>query len=87
MVEHQVGLTETYNRLKDPTCTEPAIESLRALEAFEDKVIDRLFLLNAERAGDEKLRGGEGGKKKSGARKSKKRRSDASTLDLFEEER
>ena len=26
----------------------------RALEAFEDEVIDRLFLLNAERAGQEK---------------------------------
>lgn len=84
MVENDVGLTTTYNRLKDPTCTEAPIETLRelhlamdqavleaygwgdikpppfttpqtpaeekALEAFKDEVIDRLFVLNAERA-------------------------------------
>ena len=91
MVETNQGLTQTYNRLKDPTCAEPAIVELRrlheeldravlaayrehagwpeiavppygtpttdaerrALEAFEDEVIDRLFQLNAERAAEE----------------------------------
>lgn len=84
MVETQQGLTDTYNRLKDPTCTDPAIQRLRwlhelvdaavlaaygwsdidvppygtadeaAMQAFEDEVIDRLFVLNAERAAAEK---------------------------------
>ncbi len=83
MVATDQGLTKTYNRLKDPACTEPVVLELRtlhemmdravldaygwtdlkvppfcprtaseraALEAFEDDVIDRLYLLNAERA-------------------------------------
>ncbi len=97
MVDENVGLTVTYNRLKDPACTEPRILELRKLheemdqkvleayaegdadgrwldlavppfcpmndadkkklEAFEDGVIDRLFVLNAKRAEEEKLAG------------------------------
>ena len=86
MVETQQGLTQTYNRLKDPDCHDPEIETLRrlheemdravleaygwtdlevppycpttptehqALERFKDEVIDRLFVLNAERAAEE----------------------------------
>ncbi|RMH17508.1 MAG: hypothetical protein D6696_15590 [Acidobacteria bacterium] len=78
------GLTETYNRLKDPSHDEPSIRHLRRLhleldravlraygwpdvdvppyvapqdpaaakarQAFEDDVVDRLFLLNHQRA-------------------------------------
>jgi hypothetical protein len=88
MLDTQQGLTDTYNRLKDPDCREPRIEELRqlheemdravlaaygwddipvppygtpatdaerrALEAFEDEVIDRLFVLNAQRAEEER---------------------------------
>ena len=102
MRKQQVGLTETYNRLKDPDCTEEAIvalrqlhleldravldaygwsevpvpsyttprtpEETRALEAFEDEVIDRLFLLNAERAEAERRLGATGKKAKGGGR-------------------
>lgn len=86
MIETQQGLTQTYNRLKDPDCHDPEIETLRrlheemdravldaygwtdlevppccpttpaehqALERFKDEVIDRLFVLNAERAAEE----------------------------------
>lgn len=86
MVETQQGLTQTYNRLKDPDCHDPEIVTLRrlheemdravldaygwtdlevppycpttpaehqALERFKDEVIDRLFVLNAERAAQE----------------------------------
>jgi DnaJ-domain-containing protein 1 len=89
MIETNQGLTKTYNRLKDPACTEPAVLELRrlheamdravldaygwtevevppfcprtaaeraALEAFEDDVIDRLYVLNAERAQAESAR-------------------------------
>jgi len=46
----------------------------RALETFQDEVIDRLFLLNAERAKEEQLAGksakkGKGTKKRGGKRK------------------
>ncbi len=104
MVDENVGLTITYNRLKDPSCTDPRILELRKvheemdrkvleayaegdpggrwlevevppycpmndedkqkLEAFEDAVIDRLFVLNAKRAEEEKVKGGAGGGKK-----------------------
>jgi hypothetical protein len=90
MVETQQGLTDTYNRLKDPGCDDPRVLDLRrlheeldravldaydwsnvpvppfcpltdgdrqALEAFQDEVIDRLFLLNARRAEEERLSG------------------------------
>ncbi|MEI8257327.1 MAG: hypothetical protein WCJ30_16760, partial [Deltaproteobacteria bacterium] len=90
MVDNSVGLTTTYNRLKDPACADPRILEMRtlheemdravldaygwsdiavppfciateadkkALEAFENEVIDRLFALNAKRAEEEKLRG------------------------------
>ena len=91
MLAHQVGLTTTYNRLKDPDNHDPEIVQLRrlhedmdravlaaygwtdllvppygtpttdaakkALERFEDEVIDKLFALNAERAEEEKLTG------------------------------
>lgn len=87
MIDTNVGLTKTYNALKDPRCDEPRILALRklhedmdravldaygwtdiavppfcpmnadderALEEFKDTVIDRLFVLNAERAAEEK---------------------------------
>lgn len=91
MVDHDEGLTQTYNRLKDPDDDTPEIVALRemhedldravlaaygwddiavppyatpideaglrALEAFQDEVIDRLFVLNAERAEEEGIRG------------------------------
>jgi hypothetical protein len=91
MVDTDQGLTQTYNHLKDPDCTEPRIVELRelhlemdrtvlaaygwsdlpvpryptprtpaeekALETFQDEVIDRLFVLNAERAEEERLAG------------------------------
>jgi hypothetical protein len=97
MVDENVGLTITYNRLKDPTWDDPRILELRQLheemdrkvlgayaegdpegrwlavevppfcplndedkkklERFEDAVIDRLFVLNAKRAEEEKLLG------------------------------
>jgi len=97
MVDEKVGLTITYNRLKDPSCTDARILELRGLHeemdrkvleayaegdpegrwleiavppfcpwndedakklaAFEDAVIDRLFLLNAKRAEEERLKG------------------------------
>ncbi|WP_437671206.1 Eco57I restriction-modification methylase domain-containing protein [Sorangium sp. So ce131] len=90
MVDNNVGLTMTYNRLKDPACADPRILELRRLheemdravldaygwsdlpvppycpttdadkqklERFGDEVIDRLFVLNAQRAEEEKRRG------------------------------
>lgn len=97
MVDENVGLTITYNRLKDPACTDARILELRALheemdcrvleayaegdrdgrwreievppycpkseaekkklDAFEDAVIDALFVLNAKRAEEERLAG------------------------------
>ncbi len=91
MLATNQGLTETYNLLKDPRCTDAPIEHLRALHldldravlaaygwsdlepppfttpgtpeeesaltAFTDEVIDRLFVLNAERAHAERLAG------------------------------
>jgi hypothetical protein len=88
MVDENVGLTITYNRLKDPACTEPRILELRKLheemdrkvldaygwsdievppycpmndadktrlESFDGEVIDRLFVLNAKRAEEERV--------------------------------
>jgi hypothetical protein len=102
MVSENVGLTITYNRLKDPANTEPRILDLRRLheemdravldaygwtdievppycplgdddkkklERFEEEVIDRLFVLNAKRAEEEKLRGLAAGAKQKGAGK------------------
>ncbi len=90
MVDTEQGLTQTYNKLKDPECNDPRIVELRrlheamdaavlaaydwsipvlaygtpvtaderrALEQFEDEVIDRLFALNQERAEDERRHG------------------------------
>ncbi len=126
MVETDQGLTKTYNRLKDPTCLDPAIVALRrlhedldravlagyrehagwpeiavppygtpttpaeerAVEAFEDEVIDRLFQLNAERAAAE--RAGAAGTAKSRKasatkrRPAKKRAPPEAGKDLFE---
>jgi hypothetical protein len=101
MVDTNQGLTQTYNRLKDPECAETRIVELRdlhlemdravltaygwsdievppyttpttpeeekVLEAFQDEVIDRLFVLNAQRAEEERL-AGLGGKKRAKAR-------------------
>jgi hypothetical protein len=96
MIDTQQGLTQTYNKLKDPSCRDAPVVELRrlheemdravldaygwsdievppfcpatpadhvALEAFNDAVIDRLFVLNAERAEQERLAGLGGGKK------------------------
>nr|WP_298724333.1 DNA methyltransferase [uncultured Steroidobacter sp.] len=90
MIDTNQGLTQTYNRLKDPTCDDSRILKLRelheamdravldaygwrdievppfcpksadeqrALERFQDIVIDRLFVLNAQRAEEEKRLG------------------------------
>lgn len=90
MIATQQGLTQTYNKLKDPACHDAPIVELRrlheemdravldaygwtdlvvppfcpstpaeqkALETFQDQVIDRLFVLNAERAEEEKRAG------------------------------
>ena len=106
MVDENVGLTITYNRLKDPDWDDPRIDELRelheemdravldaygwsdvpvpsfclktpedhaALEAFQDEVIDRLFVLNAERAAEEE-RLGLRGKKGTGAKKSRRKK-------------
>jgi hypothetical protein len=90
MIETNHGLTQTYNRLKDPKCDEPRVLHLRELhkamdravleaygwgdlivppfcplnvaeqrelERFLDTIIDRLFVLNAQRAEEEKRLG------------------------------
>ena len=55
-----------------PPYTSPVTEGeRRRLEAFEDEVIDRLFVLNAERAEQERVLG-MGASKKKGGRKGKK---------------
>jgi hypothetical protein len=105
MVATNHGLTKTYNAMKDPSCTAPAVLHLRRLTeamdravldaygwtdlavppycatkpaereaqtAFEDEVIDRLYVLNAERARDEQRRGaGQRAKGKKNERKPK----------------
>lgn len=115
-----VGLTETYNRLKDPEQDEPRIRELRAmheeldravlsaygwddlhelvppfciatdehraqLEAFEDEVLDRLFVLNEERAAEEK-RALKVRTKRSSKNKRGRSSGDQGTLDLGGEE-
>ena len=112
MVETQQGLTQTYNKLKDPACDDAPIVALRrlheeldtavlaaygwsdlpvppfcpsgaeqqkALERFQDAIVDRLVVLNAQRAEEERLAGvgktGSGKKSagaKAGAGKAKK---------------
>jgi hypothetical protein len=91
LVDTDKGLTQCYNRLKDPREDDPRIVELRELheemdravlaaygwsdievpsyttpetdaerrarDAFEDEVIDRLFVLNAERAEEERRLG------------------------------
>ncbi len=91
LVDTSQGLTQCYNRLKDPREADPRITELRqlhlemdravlaaygwgeidvppfttpetaaehrALEAFKDDIIDRLFQLNADRAAEEKRLG------------------------------
>jgi len=109
MVETNQGLTKTYNALKDPANTDPAVIRLRELHqamdravldaydwrnlpvppfcptneteraellAFEDEVIDRLYVLNAERARAE-ARLGQNKTKRSKSRKP------SPTADLF----
>ncbi len=98
MVDTSQGLTQTYNKLKDPACDEPPVLELRrlheeldrqvlhaygwddivvpsycpltpadqkALESFEEEVIDRLFLLNAQRAEEERALGRQSKKSRS----------------------
>ncbi|PRP99389.1 N-6 DNA Methylase [Enhygromyxa salina] len=121
MLETNQGLTKTYNALKDPTNTTPAILELRRLteamdravldaygwtdiepppycpltpaeraahQAFEDEVIDRLYVLNAERAREEARLGLAGKKsKKQGAKKKRtKKKSSTAQADLFSSE-
>jgi hypothetical protein len=103
MADNHVGLTVTYNRLKDPENNEPEVRDLRrlhedmdkavlaaygwsditvppygtpvtddekkAVERFEDEVIDRLFALNAKRAEEERLGGAVVGAKQKGKAK------------------
>lgn len=102
MLSENVGLTTTYNRIKDPANQEPRIHELRRLHEemdrsvldaygwtdievppycplgdddkkqlarFEDAVIDRLFVLNAQRAEEEKRAGLAAGAKQKGAGK------------------
>jgi hypothetical protein len=110
MMETEQGLTDTYNRLKDPDCSDSRIVHLRqlheqldtavlkaygwsdikippfcvatdedkvALQAFEDEVIDRLFVLNEVRAKEEKTQAAKWAaptKVKGGAKKGAKRK-------------
>jgi hypothetical protein len=109
MLQTNQGLTKTYNALKDPACTDPAVHELRRLTeamdravldaygwtelavppycaltpadreaqtAFEDEVIDRLYVLNAERAREEQRLGtaAGGAKGKKGAKNERRRR-------------
>ncbi|MFO0711318.1 MAG: type IIL restriction-modification enzyme MmeI [Sandaracinus sp.] len=123
MIETQQGLTQTYNKLKDPACHDAPIVELRrlheemdravldaygwtdivvppfcpstpaeqkALETFQDQVIDRLFVLNAQRAEEEKRAGiGKGTKEKAakekprGAKKAKGRGGEGGQGELF----
>jgi hypothetical protein len=39
MLETQQGLTQTYNRLKDPACADPAIQHLRTLHEELDRAV------------------------------------------------
>ena len=113
MLETQQGLTQTYNKLKDPDCDDAPMAELRrlheemdravldaygwsdievppycpttpteekAVEAFQDEIIDRLFVLNAERAEEERVlglgtkkAGKSGGRKKTGKKSKTKR--------------
>ena len=91
LVAENIGLTECYNRLKNPDVTDAPVQALRKLhqeldhavlhaygwseldvpafsdprdeagkkarQAFTDEIIDRLFVLNAERAEEEKRLG------------------------------
>jgi hypothetical protein len=117
MVDENVGLTITYNRLKDPANTEPRVLELRRLheamdravldaygwsdvdvppycpldddgrkklERFEDEVIDRLFVLNAKRAEEERIKGlAVGAKQKGKAKKAAPKVAEAQAA-LFE---
>ncbi|MEP7125838.1 MAG: type IIL restriction-modification enzyme MmeI, partial [Byssovorax sp.] len=102
LLAENVGLTITYNRIKDPANQEPRIHELRRLHEemdravldaygwtdievppycplgdddkkqlarFDDEVIDRLFVLNAQRAEEEKRKGLAAGAKQKGAGK------------------
>jgi hypothetical protein len=122
MVDENVGLTITYNRLKDPECHDARIVELRKLheemdrkvldayaegdpegrwlevavppfcpmndeykkkvEKFENDVIDRLFVLNARRAEEEKVRGlgANSGKKKGAPKKGREKKSEAQMM-------
>jgi hypothetical protein len=118
MIETQQGLTQTYNKLKDPACHDAPIVELRrlheemdravldaygwtdiavppfcpsnaaeqkALETFQDQVIDRLFVLNAQRAEEEKRAGiGKATKEKpKGGKKAGKKNGEGDQGELF----
>ncbi|WP_438006402.1 type IIL restriction-modification enzyme MmeI [Sorangium sp. So ce321] len=117
MLDENVGLTITYNRLKDPGNQEHRILELRRLhekmdravldaygwtdvevppycppgdddkkklERFEDEVIDRLFVLNAKRAEEEKLKGLASGAKQKGASKGPAKKAPKKKTDMAE---
>ena len=56
----------------------------KALESFQDEVIDRLFVLNAERAKEEKLAGKSAKKSNSRGRRAVKKPRDTNQLSLVE---
>jgi hypothetical protein len=117
MVDENVGLTITYNRLKDPSHREDRVLELRALheamdaavlraygwsdlafppycpateaekkavEAFQNDVIDRLFVLNATRAEEEKIKGAVASAKQKGTGKPRGKKATAPAAQLQE---
>ena len=61
-----------------PYCPRTAAER-KAVQDFEDEIIDRLYVLNAERAAEEKRLGLHAGKKKAGKTAAKKTRAGKKT--------
>ncbi|MCP4550395.1 MAG: hypothetical protein GY835_28385, partial [bacterium] len=66
-----------------PYASPVTVGERRRLEAFEDEVIDRLFVLNAERAAEERALGLVADKKKKLKKPEKKRDVHAGQTDLF----
>jgi len=71
--------------IKIPPYTTPTNKAeQKAMEAFEDEIIDKLFVLNAERAAEEEKQGLTGKKKKKTTRKTKKK--NKNQLDLVSDD-